>query len=235
VGVEGADVNALSAATGAAQAGARGLFGGIARLRRDRSLHPAGIAFAATLTVDRPLADTAGLFGERAEHEAFVRFSRGFGLPEPLPEILSLAVKVPGVGQDLLLTATGDRPVLRHLFWAGRSHLVKRYSSVFPFRVGRETVVLGARPLPAPRSGRDLEELESAAARNELELELEVARPLGSWRPVARLTAGRRLGPAEEDALEFNSDNAGGGIEPAGFVNRVRGAAYAASIRGRRS
>ncbi len=74
----------------------------------------------------------------------------------------------------LLLAATGDRPVLRHLFWAGRSHLVKRYSSVFPFRVGRD--------------GR----------------------------------------------ADVQLDNADGGIEPAGFVNRVRGAAYAASIRGRR-
>jgi hypothetical protein len=220
--------------TGAAQAGARGLFGGIARLRGDRSLHPSGIAFAATLTVDNPLGGDSGLFAHSGEHEAFVRFSRGFGLPEPLPEILSLAVKVPSVGQDLLLTATGDRPVLRHLFWAGRSHLVKRYSSVFPFRVGGETVVLGARPLTAPRRGGDLEELERAATRRELELVLEVAHPLGAWRPVARLTAGRKLSPTEEDALTFNSDNAGGGIEPAGFVNRVRGAAYAASIRGRR-
>jgi hypothetical protein len=146
-------VNPVSTITGAVQAGARGLFGGIAQLRGDRSLHPSGIAFAATLTVDNPVEGASGLLGGSGEHEAFVRFSRGFGLPEPLPEILSLAVKVPRVGQDLLLTATGDRPVLRHLFWAGRSHLVKRYSSVFPFRVGGETVVLGARPLTAPRRG----------------------------------------------------------------------------------
>ena len=227
-------MDALSPLTGVAQAGARGLFGGVARLRGDRSLHPSGVAFAATLVVDRPLEEAAGLFGRAGDHEAFVRFSHGFGLPEPLPEILSLAVKVPAAGQDLLLTATGDRPLLRHVFWAGRSHLVKRYSSVFPFRVGGRTVILGASPRSAPRAGGDLEELERAAAKGELSLDIEVAAPLGSWRSVGRLTAGRRLRPSEEDALTFNTDNAAGGIEPIGFVNRVRGAAYAASIRGRR-
>ena len=49
------------------------------------------------------------------------------------------------------------------------------------------------------------------------------------------LEVGRRLDDEEEDALAFNSDRAGGGIEPVGLVNRVRGAAYDAAAHGRRT
>jgi len=40
---------------------------------------------------------------------------------------------------------------------------------------------------------------------------------------------GRRLGADEERDLRFNTDHAAGGIHPSGFVNAVRGAAYAAA------
>jgi hypothetical protein len=229
------------ALTTAAQAGAGALFGAIARLRGDRSLHAAGVAFRATLVVEQPRLKGARLFARRGRRDAYVRFSRGFGLPEPLPEILSVAIKVPdaygpGRDQDLLMTATGDRPVLRHLFIMGRSHLAKRYSTVLPFRVGTRTMVLGAVPRVAPTGagGDDLEELEAVAAAGRLAFDLQVATPLGPWHPVARLDVGERLDDAEAFALGFNSDTSGGGIEPVGFVNRLRGAAYDASIANRK-
>jgi hypothetical protein len=135
------------------------------------------------------------------------------------------------------MTATGDRPVLRHLFFMGRSHLAKRFSSVLPFRVGARTMLLGATPRVAPvaAGGQDLEELEAVAAAGRLSLDLEVATPTGPWHVVGRLDVGERLTAEQEDALGFNSDNAGGGIAPVGFVNRLRGAAYAASIAGRQA
>jgi hypothetical protein len=231
---------AVPVITPVAQAGAGAVFGTIAKLRGDRSLHPTGVAFAATFVVEQPRLKGARLFARRTERPAYVRFSRGFGLPEPLPEILSLAVKVPGAygpgrDQDLLMTATGDRPVLRHVFFWGRSHVAKRFSSVLPFRVGERTMLLGAVPRVAPAldGGRDLEELELLAAQGRLSLDLQVATPTGPWRTVARLDVGERLSAEEEDALGFNSDTTGGGIAPLGFINRLRGAAYDASIAGR--
>ena len=230
------------ALTSIAQAGAGALFGTIARLRGDRSLHAPGAAFRATLVVDQPRLKGARLFARRGERPAYVRFSRGFGLPEPLPEILSVAIKVPdaygpGRDQDLLMTATGDRPVLRHVFFVGRSHLAKRFSTVLPFRVGAKTMVLGAVPRVAPTGagGDDLSELEAVAAAGRLSFELQVATPLGPWHPVARLDVGEQLAEEESFALGFNSDTSGGGIEPVGSVNRLRGAAYDASIANRRS
>ena len=230
------------ALTHVAQAGAGALFGAIARLRGDRSLHAPGVAFRATLVVDQPRLKGARLFARRGERAAYVRFSRGFGLPEPLPEVLSMAIKVPDVygpgrDQDLLMTATGDRPVLRHVFFLGRSHLAKRFSTVLPFRVGTRTMVLGAVPrvAPAGAGGHDLEELEAIAAEGRLSFDVQVATPLGPWHPVARLDVGERLSEAESFGLGFNSDTSGGGIEPVGFVNRVRGAAYDSSVANRQA
>jgi hypothetical protein len=88
-----------------------------------------------------------------------VRFSRGFGLPEPLPEILSVAVKVrdaygPGADQDFLMTASGDRPGLRHTFAWGRSHLAHGYSTVIPFsaRAPRSSSAPSRAPRRSPAS-----------------------------------------------------------------------------------
>ncbi|WP_205698274.1 hypothetical protein [Conexibacter sp. SYSU D00693] len=224
--------------TPVARAGASALFGALARTFGTRPLHPAGVAFRARLVVEgRPLPGTT-LFGDPAEHDAVVRFSRGFGLPEPLPEILSLAIKVPdaygpGEHQDLLLTATGEAPVLRHVFFWGRSHLAKTYSTVTPFRVVGRTVVFGARPLAAPDedAAGDLDELRATAARGALALELRVATPRGPWQPIGRLDVGEEL--HRDEPLAFTNEATGGGIEPVGFVNEVRGGAYAGAARSR--
>jgi hypothetical protein len=52
------------------------------------------------------------------------------------------------------------------------------------------------------------------------------------WRPVGRLTLGRRLDDSVARALRFDPWNSGGGIIPAGTVNRLRAAAYRGSRRG---
>lgn len=227
----------MSTPLAAAEKTAAGLFGGLAGLLRRRPLHPTGIAFAATLSVPGITWPGAALFGQAADHVALVRFSRGFGLPEPLPEILSVAIKVPdaygpGADQDLLLTASGQRPLLRHGFAVGRSHLARSYSSVIPFTMGTRTVVFGAVPRTPPLDGEDdLGELAERAARHELAFDVQAATPRGPWTTLVHLTVGRRLSDAEERSLSFNSSTTGGGIVASGWLNRVRGAAYDASTR----
>jgi hypothetical protein len=226
-------------ATQIGRAAAGALFGTLAKAFGTRPLHPTGVAFEAELVVDEPRLRGARLFARRGRRRAYVRFSRGFGLPEPVPELMSMAVKVPdaygpGRDQDILMAAAGERPLLRHVFAWGGSHLDRAYSTVLPFRVGDRTMLLGAVPRePSRRHPGDLPELVDLAAAGDLAFDLRVATPLGPWRPVARLEIGRRLGDEEEDALAFNSDRAGGGIAPVGLVNRVRGAAYDAAASGR--
>lgn len=227
--------------TAVGRAAAGTLFGTLAGMLGTRPLHPAGVAFEAELVVDEPRLRAARLFARRGRRRCVVRFSRGFGLPEPVPELMSLAVKVPGAygpgrDQDLLMAATGERPVLRHVFAWGGTHLDRAYSTVLPFRVGERTMLFGAaprRPALSTRRPGDLPELEAAAAAGELAFDLRVATPTGPWRTIARLDVGRRLPDDEEEALRFNSSNAGGGIEAVGLVNRVRDAAYEAAHRGR--
>ena len=228
--------------TAAGRTAAAAVFGGVARVTGSRPLHPLGAAFDATLDVPAgaPLPE-AELFAAPGSHRVVVRFSRGFGLPDPLPEILSMAIKVPdaygrGSDQDFLLTATGQRPVLRHVFAVGRSHLDRFYSTVLPFRAGERTVVFGAAPVSAGfgRTDGDLDELLTAARAGTLCFDLKVATPRGPWRTIGRLDVGRALSEAREERLAFNSDTTGGGIEPVGWVNRVRGAAYTAAAVGRR-
>ncbi len=227
----------MNPATALGQTGAAGIFGGLAGLLRGRPLHPAGVAFAATFVVEEPTLPELALFARPGRYDAAIRFSRGFGLPEPLPEILSVAVKVrdaygPGGDQDFLLTASGDRPGLRHTFAWGRSHLAHSYSSVIPFSAAGSSVVFGAVPQAGPIAGeRDLPELVRRAEQDALALTLRVATLTGPWRPLALIEVGAQLSAAEEEGLTFNSDTTGGGIAATGWVNRLRGAAYDASAR----
>jgi hypothetical protein len=145
---------------------------------------------------------------------------------------MSMAIKVPdaygpGRDQDILLTASGQRPGLRHVFAFGGDHLRRAYSSILPFRVGERTMLLGAHP----RTGAG--DLREAAAAGELAFDLRVATPAGGWRTVARLEVGHELSGDEQAALAFNSSNSGGGIEPVGLLNRIRDAAYDSAARGR--
>jgi hypothetical protein len=228
-----------SVLTPVARAGAGALFGAIAKVRADRSLHPAGVAFEARFVVERPRL-RARLFARETERLAYVRFSRGFGLPEPLPETLSLAIKVPdaygpGRDHDVLLTGTGERPLLRHVFTPGRSFLGQHYTTVFPYAVGHQTMLFGVRPRRGPRGtdGGSLDELVEAMEAGELSLDLRAATLTGPWRDIARIDCVRLLEEGENDALGFNSANVAAGIRPLGLISEVRDAAYEASIHAR--
>src|SRR3954463_12623032 len=70
-------------------------FAGLSALRRRRGFHAYGASFTGTFNVDE--ARHAARFGATlldttGARECIVRFSRGAGLPEPLPDILGMAV-----------------------------------------------------------------------------------------------------------------------------------------------
>ena len=154
-------------------------------------------------------------------HDALVRLSRGLGLRPPLPDVFGLALRVPDVygpgrHHDFLLASSGEGAVGRRLLrptFGARSGM---YSSLLPYNVGGRRLLVGARP--APKSAD--------------EFDLHVAPPSGAWRLAARLTLGSRLEDTVASELRFDPWNSGGGLIPAGIVNRVRGAAYRGSRRG---
>ena len=85
----------LWTAAAAAPAAAAGFYA-LAALRRRRSLHPSGIGYQGQLVVgDGPDRPGVPLLRPGAAYPALLRFSRGAGLPEPLPDALGVAIKLP--------------------------------------------------------------------------------------------------------------------------------------------
>jgi hypothetical protein len=235
----------LWAAAAVAPAVAAG-FSILAKLRRRRSLHPTGAGYRGWFRVDdgRP---AVALFRSGAAQPALLRFSRAAGLPEPLPDALGVAVKLPdahgpGADQDLLLTSSIDRPLLRRLLFPATSFVRGAFSTALPYELdGRRVVLLlvpalpnGGRPSNGAgrRRGGALAELDAAIADG-LRFQLRTAGSLGPSRPLATLTIGGPL-PAEQGRrLRFNPWNTGPGIRPCGWLNLLRDTAYRASQRGR--
>jgi hypothetical protein len=212
-------------------------FGALARLRGDRALHPDGIVLGGAF---RSVSfDTgAALFEQDEERPVLVRLSRGAGVPQPMPDVLGCAVRVPDaygddVPQDFALASSAEGPLTRHILLPARDFLRAFYSSILPYRVGGETALIGARVDGANGvSGDRLEALRSATARGTaLEVRMFAATRLGRWREVATVTLHRVVDDADARELRFNPWNCGGGIEPIGALNALRDPAYRASQR----
>jgi hypothetical protein len=232
----------LWAAAAAGPAFAAGFYA-LATLRRRRSLHPAGTGYEGWLRVpdEGPARPGVPLFQAGTTHPALLRFSRGAGLPEPLPDALGVAIKLPdahgpGLDQDLLLTSSTDRPLARRLLFPARSFVRGAFSTALPYDLGDDRVVLLLVPADSDaghRSARGaLAELRAAAVGG-LRFELRTARSLGRSQALATVTVGPPLPDDRTEALRFNPWTTGPGIRPAGWLNLLRDAAYQASQRGR--
>lgn len=229
-----------------ARAAAARFFEILATARRARSLHPHGVAYGAELVIDRAAGGavdglpSAQLFAGGASHHALVRFSRGAGLPQPLPDVLGIAIKLPtvygpGRDQDFLLATSGRGRLSRHLLLPARSFWARPFSSVLPYAIGGETGVVGALPVAAPvraAEGTDLADLCATAEAGALRYRLTIAPAGGPARAVAELRIGARLAEDQAAALRFDPQNTGEGLELTGPFNGLRGPSYRASRSG---
>lgn len=201
------------------------VFRALSRARGRRIFHPSGAVFDAALAVGAGLPGTA-LFRPGARHAAVVRLSRGLGLPEPLPDFLGLAVRVPdayGAGrhQDLLLVTSGSAPLVRHALVPASRYAGHVLTSVLPYDVGGRRLLFAAVPAGGVAAG------VPGAFR------IAVAGRAGGWDDVAELALGPRRSETVDEDLRFDPWHTGGGLRPAGFLNRLRAAAYPASQQGR--
>jgi len=117
------------------------LFGALARLRGGRhALHPRGRTHAGTLDLGPGAPPPLGP-GRRVD--VVVRLSRAVGLPPPLPDVHGVAIRLPdhlgpGRHQDLLLSATWGRHVLRPA-----RRLRGELSTILPFEHAGRRFVIG--------------------------------------------------------------------------------------------
>ena len=207
----------------------------IAGLRGGKAVHPSGVVYRAQLITDGAGGASRGstLLDEPATWDAIVRFSRSLGLPRPLPDLLGVSLRVldaygEGRHQDVLMVSSVDLPVLHHIFVPAGDVQQRSYSSSLPYRAGDESFLLGVTPdrrSPRPAGGDEFDRLDRAAATGRLEFGFAVATLGGRFRRVGTLRVGERL-PDTLDALRFNPFNCGGGLEPVGWLNRLRDYAY---------
>lgn len=217
------------------------LFKWMSRLRGAKSAHPVGAVYDATVRVDGGAHVPAGaaLLATPREHRAVVRFSRSLGLPRWMPDLFGIAIRLPDAHgpdrhQDFVVVTSVDAPVLHHIFVPVMDAQQAPYSCSLPYRAGDELLLVGVEPLPdSPRPpGRTADEkLERAAATGQLRFALSIAPLTGRFAPVGELRVGRRL-PDDLNRIRFNPWNTGGGLEPAGSLNRLRAYAYPASQAG---
>lgn len=198
-------------------------FAALSAARRKRFFHPRGTVFDATITI---FEESALL--EAGSFPGVIRFSRGVGLPEATPDVLGLAVKIPDLGQDILLVTSGEGAASRHLLLASGGFFRRPYSTVLPFEWSEESIVLGAQP--------DVS-LEEADDRTFEDLETQVS--LG--RLLFHLTWGRtgtadqtRFGSIVADGIHegevaFDPFRCHPSLRPSGALNRLRRDTYPAS------
>ena len=215
--------------------------GALARLRRGKPMHPRGAVLDAVLErAGGPAGWGVPWLAGSGDQAALVRLSRGAGLPTPLPDLLGLAVRLPGTAGtegpvDLLLSSTGRGRLTR---WVPlpRRDAVAVYSSIMGYRTAAGPVFLAA--LPEPGAGPVTAEpapLAAAARAGRLAFTLAAARGAGEWQPFARL---RLLAPVPEVDPDLRFDavrNPPPGLVPDGPMARFRAPAYAAAREGRDS
>ncbi len=217
-----------------------GALAAVAAVRGAKAFHPAGVSYGARLDVDgAPHAPSESrLLSDRAEWPALVRFSRAIGLPRSLPDLLGMSIRIPDAHgperhQDFLLVSSRDLPVLHHVFLPARDFQQRPYSCSLPYRVGDRSLLVGTLPDPfslRPGGHDEFDRLAAAAQDGSLRFVLAVAPLSGRFRRVGMLHIDGLLA-SSLDALRFNPFNSGGGLEPAGVLNRLRDYAYPLSQR----
>ena len=203
------------------------IFAGLSRVRGKRFFHPRGVTFRASIAfTDDPPLPFVGV------HDAVVRLSRGIGLPENMPDVLGLAVKIPAYEQDLLFATSGERAVSRHLLAPSSGFYRRPYSTVLPYEWNGELIVLGARAdggLVALRGDRFDDVIEDVATR-------PVSFDL-TWGPAGsgevKVFASISLRELHHEDVVFNPFNSGSGLKPAGALNRLRRETYLKSQQAR--
>ncbi|MDD7968404.1 hypothetical protein [Actinomycetospora lemnae] len=208
-------------------------------VRRARVFHPHGRTLTARLHVRGDDRFAGTVLGAAGVHDGAVRFSRGAGVPEPLPDVLGLALRLDLADgpQDLLLVSSAPAPIARHAILPARDYGATHYSSIVPFRLGGTTVVLGARPEHdrEPEPLERLAALERAAADGRVRFTLLAAHTTGPWSAVGEIELGTALPDERGERRRHTPFHDAGGIEPVGVVNALRRRAYADSQAARPS
>ncbi|MDT0195174.1 SRPBCC family protein [Arthrobacter sp. AB6] len=222
-------------AGGALSAAAGGAFAGIFRVlklaRPDRPIHPDGVGLAGDLARTGNPGEPSGLdwLDQPGTDTVEARFSRSVGLPQGLPDILGLALRVtppgghaPGGPADVLFASTGWRLPGRFLLQPKLDVASAALTTLMPYRGRKGPVLLGLRTEQLP---------DGSLASGEWVLGLYWARPTGQWRQCGE--ARLRAAPEPRDIhLRFDPlANQPPGAQTYAWARRLRERSYLAAQR----
>lgn len=204
------------------------VFGALGVVRpAPKPLHPSGrLRRVRVHRLGLPAQDRVGVpwIDEPGDSTGVVRFSRATGLPEWLPDIHGLAIRVEdgaaeGGHADLLLATTGLGRLTRFVLRPTRTPTGSSYSTLLPYRAAGGPVLVAATSDPA----------------DDDRLVLVVASGTGAWRVFADLA----IMPSAEDSTGDTSISFDpilhqlDGLEQYPWVVRLREGAYRAARRTR--
>jgi len=221
-GVDNGGGGASGAAARVFGKGLAGVFAAAGRLRpATKPLHPRGRVSAATLErVGLREPTGVGWLDTGGVDEVLVRLSRSVGLPDSLPDVLGLAIRVPLAGDgpgDLLFATTGSGPLGRFLLVPVRD-AATTFSTLMPYRTPSGPVLLAAAGSTGPTG--------------DLRFHLQVASPRGAWRRFATVTLFPE--PSSDEYVAFDPmTNTIPGLEPYEWVRQLRARSYAAARHSR--
>lgn len=207
----------------------------LARWRDGKPMHPRGVVLDAVLERHgghRPWG--VPFLDATARDDVVVRLSRGAGLPEPLPDLLGLAVRL-GAGSEApvdLLLSTTRRGALTRVIPVLRRDTASVYSSIMAYSSAAGPIRLAALPT-GDGVPSDPGPLAAAVRERPLVFVLAAARGFGVWIPFARLVVGDAERPLDPD-LRFDAvRHPPPGLSPDGPLARFRAPAYAAAQEAR--
>lgn len=182
-----------------------------------KPLHPRGEVVTGQLRRDGGHATGSPWLDLPGHDQVVVRRSRAVGLPDPLPDIHGLAIRVPLDGDrfgDLLLATTGHGRVTRFLLAPSRRLPGATLTTLLPYRTPTGPVVIGARAADPHRYV-----LAFASAR-------------GAWKPFGELVVAAGAGP--DPLVSFDPvRNQLPGLDNYEWVRRLREPAYLTARRTR--
>jgi hypothetical protein len=199
----------------------------LARARHGKPMHPRGVLFDALLERHGRGRGTGIAWLDAAgADDVLVRLSRGAGLPPRCPDLLGLAIRVPGERPvDLLLSSTGSGR------WTRRVPLLRRnaataYGSIMAYGSSVGPVWLAAVPrarwLPSDEHGL-------AAAGPGVVVELSAAVGRGPWQPFGTVTLRGAADPLDPPLHVDAVLHPPPGLAADGVLARFRRPAYAAA------
>lgn len=214
------------------------LFRALKLVRPDRPIHPDGVSLEGELTRTGPSGGLSGLswLDAPGTDPAAARFSRSVGLPQRLPDILGLAVRITpgsdrsdaggsadrGTPADVLFASTGWEFPARYLLWPKLDVASASLTTLMPYRGRKGPVLLGLRTLSLP---------EGSLADGDWVLALSWATPAGPWRQCGELRLRAASEPSDTSARFNPLQNQLPGAQIYAWTRRLREHSYRVAQR----